>query len=130
MWVVSNMARSCRSASCQSLLPRSSDKPGWIFLLAGKDATLISAELDANSSSQGENTGLFSLRRSPRPPLWVRTHRPRPPLAALSHLIAAAVATLSLRDARPVTDPPGPLQVLGGALRPGAVVISLSVNLH
>lgn len=53
MWVVNNMARSCQSASCQSLLPRSSDKPGRIFLLAGKDVTLISTKLDANSSSSG-----------------------------------------------------------------------------
>lgn len=35
--VVNNMARSRRSSSCQSLLPRSSDKPGRVFLLAGKN---------------------------------------------------------------------------------------------
>lgn len=50
MWAV-NMARSCRSASCQSLLPRTSDKPGRVFLLAGNNVTLISTKLDANSSS-------------------------------------------------------------------------------
>lgn len=100
MWVVINVARSCRSASCQSLLPRSSDKPGRIFLLPGKNVTLISTKLDANSSSWGENTGLFSLWRSPRPPLWVRPYSS--------------------------SWPPGSLQVLGGA----AVVISLAVNLH